>query len=572
MNEIYEATYPEVIGKDQFSVELLDIDKFIKRNNVKEITNPTFFGYNGLPTPDGLLSNEIFGITQADRAGIFGYIDLVEYFIDPSCYKALLRLDRKFNEIVHGTNFFTINDNGELVEDYENGKTGIKWLKQNFGKIKLKRTDSRKRDMKIKYIQHNFESGKMFINKYLVIPPYYRDVNTGSRHEGVGQINTLYVHLITAATSLRENNNYGLSMADNTCGRIQDTLKAIYDYFCGNKNDIISDPGTGMSGKFGILKRANLSKTTDYSCRLVISAPELKVETIDDLMVDLDHSGVPLAAVATDFYPFVLYHMRRFFEREYLGVYEDDCYDSNGELIHVYLKNAMYVYNDDELNKQLNRYLYSPNDRFRPVEAPIDYEKSGIPDDDEHRIYMAFKGTPTTKPEDYGDYPEAVIHRPLTWTDIIYMASVEASQDKCVSITRYPYDSYTNTIYTKVTVLSTQETEPLYINEKFYKFYPKIRLKDINTPTETLFRDTLTMSNLYLKGMGGDYDGDTVNCKGSYFKETNEEQLEYLNSKANYINIGCENVRVSSNEAVQSIYNLTKVLYGDDKKLTSPQF
>lgn len=42
----------------------------------------------------GLLSNEIFGITQADRAGIFAYIDLVEYFIDSSCYKALTRIDK----------------------------------------------------------------------------------------------------------------------------------------------------------------------------------------------------------------------------------------------------------------------------------------------------------------------------------------------------------------------------------------------------------------------------------------------------------------------------------------------
>ena len=46
----------------------MDQDKFIKNNDVQEIKNPTFFGTNGAPTPDGLLSNEIFGITQADRS------------------------------------------------------------------------------------------------------------------------------------------------------------------------------------------------------------------------------------------------------------------------------------------------------------------------------------------------------------------------------------------------------------------------------------------------------------------------------------------------------------------------
>ena len=37
------------------------------------------------------------------------------------------------------------------------------------------------------------------------------------------------------------------------------------------------------------MRMANMSKTTNYASRMVISAPELKAETVDDMMVDFDH-------------------------------------------------------------------------------------------------------------------------------------------------------------------------------------------------------------------------------------------------------------------------------------------
>lgn len=563
-----EASYNEIIDKEVFKIEVMDINKFIERNSsTKQITNPTFFSASGAPTPDGLLSNEIFGITQFDRSNIYGYIDLIEDFIDPSCYKTLVRINKKFNHVIHATKTFIIDKNGHLIED-PNGDTGIKWLKQNFKKLSFyKENSTRRRDVKIEYIKRNYEKGRMFINKYLVIPPYYRDTNTGGKNTGYGQINKLYVNLIVAARSLKENNDYGLSMADTTCARMQDTLKAIYDWFCGNNNSTLTDPGTGLSGKNGIIKRANLSKTSDYSSRLVLSAPELKVESADDLMVNLDKSAAPLAAVAADFYPFVMYHMRKFFEYEFLNV--DSCtVIVDGEMMNVPLKNPMYAFSDDVLNKQLKQFLYSFDNRFIPIEAPIDKNAAGLPSN--KKYYLRFKGT--VKDADYGTNPEPIVNRKLTWVDVIYIAACKAVEGKIVSFTRYPYDTFYNTIYTGVEVASTKETEPLYINGEYYRFYPKIRDNDIGKPTKIEFVDSMQICNLYLKGMGADYDGDTVVMKGSFFNETNKELENFANSKVNYINLACTNIRISSNEAVQAMYNLTKVLYGDKDKLTDPEF
>jgi hypothetical protein len=58
------------------SLEMLDIEQFISKNNCQRISNPIFYDKAGVPTEDGLMSDKIFGMTQYDRGGIFAYIDL----------------------------------------------------------------------------------------------------------------------------------------------------------------------------------------------------------------------------------------------------------------------------------------------------------------------------------------------------------------------------------------------------------------------------------------------------------------------------------------------------------------
>lgn len=558
-----EATYQDRANNAVLQLEVLDVPLYIKQNELKEITNPTFFSPSGAPTSDGLLSNEIFGMTQKERSGIFAYIDLGEYFIDPSCWKTLTKLDSKFKGIINGINKYIITPDGELVED-ETGNTGIKWLKQNFGKIKFKKTDSRTRDMRIKYIMHNYNKGRMFINKYIVIPPYYRDVNTTGKHTGVGQINTFYVNLLTAARALKENNDYGLSMADTTCYRIQNTLKAIYDWFCGNSNSDIKDKGSGLGGKFGLI-RANMGYTSDYSSRLVLSAPNLNTNSVDDLMVTLDKSAIPLAAVAADFYPFMMFHIRKFFENELQNATSYEFVNDNGEQVSIELaEDPMAYFNDDMIKDHLKKFVYSHDTRFIPVELPTK--------NTDHVYYMTFKGKRWDSVKDAELSSEPTLQRPLTWVDVIYVAAIRATDGKQISFTRYPYDSYFNTIYTGIEVATTKETEPIMLNGELYKFYPKIRLEDINAPSAQKFIDTMQISNLYLNGMGADYDGDMGQVKGSFFNETNQELANFTNSKANFINMACTNIRVSEKEAVQSLYNMTLVLRDDISRLTDPKF
>lgn len=56
----------------------------------------------------------------------------------------------------------------------------------------------------------------------------------------------------------------------------------------------------------------------------------------------------------------------------------------------------------------------------------------------------------------------------------------------------------------KIIVSSTLETEPLFIGNDFYKYYPKITEDMIGSDTSNMFIDTLRISNLHLKRIVGD--------------------------------------------------------------------
>lgn len=546
------ASINEETKYDHFKLELLKPDKFIKVNELEPVTNPIYFVRPGVPTTDGLLSNEIFGISKDDRANRYSYIDLGDWFMHPLIYKIYCRMDKRIREIVHGTKKFIVDSKGELIEDNENGKTGIHFLKDNFEKIKIKSTESAKRDVNIQFIQENKD--KIFIKQYIVIPAYYRDVNTDQGRVGVGEINELYDSLLIAVRALRETADYGISMSDATKGRIQEIILNIYDWFGSEPN---------LPKKKGIIRRANMSKTDDYASRLVLSAPELKVESVDDLMVDLDHSAVPLASLCVNLFPYMIFWVRRFFENEFGGTGTYPYMTKKGEIKFVKVKNPLIEFSDERIKKELERFIKGYSNRLIPIEVP---NEEGI------KIFMRFKGKNITeeqlKNKDVMNTP--LLGRKLTWCDIFYMAAVEMSKDKVILITRYPMDSYFNQFPSLIVVSSTKETEPMYVNNTFYKHYPKIREEDIGSDTSNMFIDTLNITNLVLKIIGGDYDGDQTTVKATYTIEANKELINHLNSKANYVSLGGETVKLSTNEAVQALYNLTLVLPGT--KMTKPEF
>ena len=545
---VHEAAAPK-----HLHIELLkSVDEFIKKNpSTKEITSPIFFQQIGkAPNPEGLLSNEIFGITKEQRSGIYGYIDLHNYFLHPLVYKKLIRLDKRFRDIVHGIDKFSISPSGELIKD-ENGNTGIKWLKNNLKNIKIKSTDSDKRDDIIKFINENID--RCWTNKLLVLPAYYRDVNTEAKGKvSVGEINNIYASILISVKGIKETQDYGLPVSDSINGRIQELIMACYDWFSGNANASL-EGSTGLSKKLGLIRRAGISKTTDFGSRLVMSAPELKVENIEDLNATLQYSSIPLASICANFEPYMIYTVKKFFENEFAPGSTVKFVDKDGKISDVKVKDPMIQFSDDRIKEELKRFIHGYSNRLIPISAELENGKVE---------FMKFKGRSVETPgqENIGD--SSLINRRITWCDVFYIAACEVTKDKHVLITRYPIDSMYNQFPTGINVASTVDTEPVFYEGELYKRYPKITEEMIGSDTSNIFIDTLNISNVFLKRITGDYDGDQISSKGVFTKEANQEIEEFIHSKANYIGLNGKCSLITTNESIQSMYNLTKTLPG----------
>lgn len=63
-----------------------------------------------------------------------------------------------------------------------------------------------------------------------------------------------------------------------------------------------------------------------------------------------------------------------------------------------------------------------------------------------------------------------------------------------------------------------------------------------------------------------------MQIKGVWIQESNKELRDFIHSKSFYITFSGNNIREPSNEAIQSMYSMTKVLDQDESKLTKPIF
>jgi hypothetical protein len=537
------------------NINIFNYEEFIKLNSLKEITDPIMLdrGYN--PTPFGIFSTDIFGRTENDRKTTWAYVNLYEYFFNPFVYKIIKRLDRRIESIVAGIEKYIINDNGDLIEDNEKGFTGIKFLYDNWEKIKFKSSESEKREERLLLLK-GLKKNVIFTKYFLICPPFYRDINLQKKQEGklgVDPINEIYSKLIRLVSSLGTSEDEYDIVGNMTRAKIQMILVDIYNYFI---NKIRPRSGIEIDGKMmggnakdGIMRQFVLGKSIDYGARAVISTPKFNVNNFNEMKVNFQRTGVPLSICCTIFYPFILKWVKDFFENEFaLETYP--FMDKEGNMKKIKLKDPKAYFNNEYIQKNIDLYIHSYSDRFKRIE---------IPNEDGLELYMKISGRKASIEDGKPSVETSpLINRHATWTDILYLAAVDSTEDKCITITRYPVTDYLSLFPSMVTVLSTRKTVPMYIDDKFYQYYPYIDLSLSPSEVETSFTETLELSNLFLKALGGDYDGDMVSIRGEFTQESNEELRKKIIDKTNILNIAGQNIRSTEREAVQALYNLTK--------------
>lgn len=510
-------------------VRTLNFNKFNRKYDLKEVTN---FNIEGMGT---LFDPSIFGYGE-ERMVRCGYINLGGPFVDPPTFDVSRRLFRELQGIVDGTRYYKITKTGELEPaNSDEGNTGLQWFYDNYDKIKLSKFDETEgnkiQTRKMKKAYTKLKRDDFFIKNLIVIPLHYRDIDTSSGNSmKIDELNQLYIDLIKACNFKKRVSNMS-SMDDSFINaKIQGLIQGVYEYISNT-----------LFGKEGAQRQLAMGRSVDNCSRIVITAPEVKPNNvIGKCAQNLDHVKVPLHHFisGTPVHTVTAVHMilRTFLERGLLGNIDVDDFEA--------------FYTDEWIEDQIETYTVTYSHRLDNVPTPNgDTIKLRFVFDDEDNSF---------KSDDI---------RNLSFIDLFYLASQMYVDNIRVAVTRYPIIGKDSMLFGKPIIATFHKNVgnmKIYLPEGDnliyeYNHYPdagKFQGTSISTDT---FADTMSFSNTYLAGLDGDYDGDKVSVKYIYSKEAIKEIDDFNNTPISVLSIDGKPTRSIHNEAMQGIYNLTKL-------------
>ena len=470
-------------------IDLFDTKEFIELNKLKEVTSPVLFQRGNIPHPEGLVSNQIFGVTVHSRKTTFAYVDLQGYFFHPHVYKAIKRMFRNMEKLISGEQSYSINADGILVLD-PNGETGIEFVYNNWEKINWAKSDTAGMRNERVDLLRNFKKEEVFTRYLLIIPPFYRDIKSSTSGGETGSLNNLYANAIRYASLLKERDLFDIQF-NQTNLNMQNLLVSIYDFF-----------KTKLEKKSGMLRRYLLGKNVDFCTRSVITAPNYHASNPDEIFVDFRHAAIPISQVCSLCNPYVIKWVKDFFDRELFSLKDSvTLYDPITDTEkRVRLNRPESVFTDKWIKKMIDTYIRDPESRFNKIEVPVLNSNQ--------KFYMSFSG----KRFDTSNRSELseLVYRELTWTDILYRACVDITKDKHCLVTRYTLLDEFGVFIARIRVASTTKTTPVYIGSTLYKWYPVIEFGVPDDKIATKFVDSLQFSNSYLPGLDGDLESHQI--------------------------------------------------------------
>lgn len=541
---------PKVVSKTENTSAPMAItlitDDIIKRSKLKPVTDHISFMSGAIPTEGGLFSTQIFGSTPDQRQRQYAYIDLREKFFHPYVYEILkFLMPKRFEKCASGNGAWKIEE-GKLVEitdkddpTYNEDNSGVQWLVQNFKKLKFDKNDSVTRNERVTLLEE-LTDDEIFISKFIVVPVFFRDVDMRGSVKKLPEINDRYNAIIRYSNSLADST---FSFFNNQIRyNLQQELVAIRKF-----------AQSLLEGKRGFIQKFVVGKSIDRGSRDVISVSSfVGYEKPEDNPVDIFSIGIPLAKALIMGYDFVLRYCQQFFADSFRNVTEYPTFKYNArtneyEVVgSIKLADQMQRFSSKYIEKRINRFKNSHESRFDPIM---------ILAEDGTEIPMRFTGF--IGDLSGGDDPSKIINRPMTWTDLFYMAAYEMLSDKYIYVTRYPVTSHNSVFAARCHVLSTIKTQKMVIEDKEFPYYPVVDISDA-TRISNLFNDTTTMSTLMLDIIGGDFDGDTVSERMAYSLEANAEAKTISESIKNFISTEGGLMRIIGNESYLTLYNLTR--------------
>lgn len=535
-----------------FNISILNLTEqmlqFIKPVRVLD----TFEGATKNFHEDGLFSQSIFGkVGEQARNKRFSYIDIKVHIFHPIIFGALTDIKTLYAEIMASKSYALWDDqiNDFVKVDALTGQTGFSFFIKHWNKIAFNSAGaSEKRKNNIALVE-KFQSVAL-TSKIVVLPAGLRDYEIlDDGREAEDEFNALYRKLLAISSPIHPSliNEDNIKQFDSIRYTLQYTFNEIYDKLKGM-----------LEGKHKLIMNKWASRAIFNGTRNVISSTIIRSEELGSpANIRASETVMGLYQYLKAALPLVKHQIRNGFLSKVFPGPNAPAVLVNKETLKaesVRIKPQHYDdwMSDEGLDATIGAF---GEEALRSKQLEIEG----------YYVGLIYKGPGVFKLfQDIDELPEGFDRKyvtPVTFTELLYIAVYEKARDYPCFVTRYPITGfgsiYPSYVYLKPTVDSEQRAP---LNEQWQQ--EENAPMAYCFPKGGLYVNALSPSPSMLKGLGADFDGDTVSANIVYTKEAIEEVNELLNSKNFYVNTSGD---ISFSIATDTVNYLMKTMTGEPK-------
>ena len=296
---------------EPFNLWLMDVDKYVLLNGLKEVTSQMIFEPStNMFHKDGLFSEEIFGqLGSPKRLTTLGYIELNTKILNPIIYKNTIDLKPVYNSIMQGKTSAKWNDETKQFdvctkEDPESN-TGYDFFISHFNELVFTKTSSPARNNKILTIIKAQQNNVAIVTKLPVAPAGIRDIKEQRGRISVDEINKYYNSVIAMSQEVKNTftNKFLAKFYDGIKFNIQLKVYEIYAYW-----------QNFLDGKTGFTQRKYARRAIAYGTRNVVTSAEMTgTDPQDPTFLKNNEVLLPVFQTAKGFQPLVVHALKSMF-------------------------------------------------------------------------------------------------------------------------------------------------------------------------------------------------------------------------------------------------------------------
>lgn len=509
-----------------FNIELLVLDEKSTALMRPVTSLDTYSGATKNFNPDGLYSNEIFGVVGTPaRSARYSYIDLRVPIIHPTIYKSLVSMRSFYKDIMSSNEFAKWDPElGDFVKaDMLEGRTGYEFFIQYFRQIKIPTNGSVGRQQ----IAELFEKYKdnCLIERIAIIPAGLRDIEIDETgRTSSDEVNELYFKLIAISNTInRASVKVSIESYNQQRVSFQNTVMEIYEMF----SMIVEGKKNLLMGKWASRKIFN-------GTRNVITAMDTSVEDLDAPdNIGFNDTLVGLYQTSKMLLPVTLFRLKTgFLDRCFSSVGAAAILTDPKTMRSTSVRLRATTYAQWLSNEGLERIITSfKEDSIRHDPIKIEGYYLGLCYRGPDGTFALINGV-----EQLPEGRSAKDCTPVTLAELLYCALYEVANDYPVYVTRYPITGI-GSVYPSMinmrTTIQTQARKPL--NPDTWEIDENVKVAYQFPVLGSSFYNSMSPHSAHLGALTADFDGDTSSANAGYSDEAKQEARNFLNTRKAYV-------------------------------------